>query len=74
MGKPADSVRVMFVFLRGHSVLEYYFNIRDVQSAANDAPRMTNAERMLIPQGVRSPQPLGAVYPIRDGALRFLRP
>jgi hypothetical protein len=28
----------MFVFLKGHHLLEYYFSVSDCRSAANDFP------------------------------------
>jgi hypothetical protein len=36
MAKHYSAAFTMFVFLRGHHVLEYYFGVRDTRTAAND--------------------------------------
>jgi hypothetical protein len=36
VSRPCHASLTMFVFLRGHHVLEYYFSVADAWLAAND--------------------------------------
>ena len=56
MTKRFNSAFTMFVFLRGHHLVEYYFAVRDARTAANDVWHPQSA-------GV---VPLGRVRPRKD--------
>jgi hypothetical protein len=43
MTKRFNSAFTMFVFLRGHPSVQYYFGVRDVRTAANDGPAPQSA-------------------------------
>ncbi len=36
MSRRFNSAFTMFVFLKGHHIVEYYFAVRDARTAAND--------------------------------------
>ncbi len=36
MTRRFNSAFTMFVFLKGHHIVEYYFGVRDARTAAND--------------------------------------
>jgi hypothetical protein len=40
----------MFVFLRGHHVVEYYFAVRDARTAANDGRYAPSAGVVPLPR------------------------
>jgi hypothetical protein len=39
MPRPYNSATTMFVYLKGHHVLEYYFGVANARTAANDGAR-----------------------------------
>jgi len=45
-----DAAVTMFVFLRGHPVLEYYFGLRDAYRAANEPGTPGSAAVMALPR------------------------
>jgi hypothetical protein len=50
MIKRFNSAFTMFVFLKGHHVVEYYFAVRDAHTAANDGGRPQSAGVVPLPR------------------------
>jgi hypothetical protein len=50
MRKRFHSAFTMFVFLKGHHLVEYYFGVRDAHTAANDGGRPQSARVVPLPR------------------------
>jgi hypothetical protein len=57
MIKRFNSAFTMFVFVRGHQVVEYYFAVRDARIAANDVLHPQSARVVPLPRIDPPPDP-----------------